>query len=64
MIQLSHEKNLHLSSAKQLEFTNKEPGQAETATGDVLYRKLFLKISQNAQELTCARVSFLIKSQA
>ena len=61
MIQLSHEKNLHLSSAKQLEFTNKELGQAETA---VLYRKLFLKISQNAQEMTCARVSFLIKSQA
>ena len=27
-------------------------------------RKMFLKISQNSQESTCARVSFLIKSQA
>ena len=27
-------------------------------------KKLFLKISQNSQENTCARVSFLIKLQA
>ena len=27
-------------------------------------KKVFLKISQNSQEKTCARVSFLIKLQA
>ena len=30
----------------------------------VLCKKVFLKISQNSQENTCARVSFLIKFQA
>ena len=30
----------------------------------VLEKKVFLKISQNSQENTCARVSFLIKLQA
>ena len=29
----------------------------------VLYKKMFYKISQNSQENTCARVSFLIKLQ-
>ena len=33
----------------------------EAATGVVLYKKMFLKISQNSQENTCARVSFLIE---
>ena len=28
---------------------------------DVLYKKVFLTISQNSQENTCARVSLLIK---
>ena len=37
---------------------------SEAATRDVLYKKVFLKISQNSQENTCARVSFLIKLQA
>ena len=36
----------------------------EAATGGVLYKKVFLKISQNSWENTCARVSFLIKLQA
>ena len=36
----------------------------ETATGDVLQEKVFLEISQNSQEKTCARASFLIKLQA
>ena len=36
----------------------------EAATGSVLSKKVFLKISQNSQENTCARVSFLIKLQA
>ena len=33
----------------------------EAATRGVLYNKVFLEISQNSQENTCARVSFLIK---
>ena len=36
---------------------------SEAATRGVLYKKVFLKISQNSQENTCARVSFLIKLQ-
>ena len=36
----------------------------EAATGGILQKKVFLKISQNSQENTCARVSFLIKLQA
>ena len=31
--------------------------------GSVLHEKVFLEISQNSQENTCARVIFLIKSQ-
>ena len=33
----------------------------EAATRGVLWKKVFLKILQNSQENTCARVSFLIK---
>ena len=36
----------------------------ETATRVVLHENVFLEISQNLQENTCARVSFLIKLQA
>ena len=36
----------------------------EAATGDVLLKKVLLKISQNSQENTYARVAFLIKLQA
>ena len=36
----------------------------ETATRGVLCKKVFLEISQNSQENTCPRVSFLIKLQA
>ena len=36
----------------------------ETAIGVVLLKEVFLKISINSQENTCARVSFLIKLQA
>ena len=35
----------------------------EAATRGVLFKKVFLEISQNSQENTCARVSFLIKLQ-
>ena len=37
---------------------------SEAATRDVLYENVYLEISQNSQENTCARVSFLIKLQA
>ena len=36
----------------------------ESATGGVPYEKVFLEISQNSLENTCARDSFLIKVQA
>ena len=36
----------------------------EAATRGVLQEKVFLGISQNSQENTCDRVSFLIKLQA
>ena len=36
----------------------------EAATEGVLQKKVFLEISQNSQENTCARVSFLMKLQA
>ena len=38
--------------------------RTEAATRGVLCKKVFLEISQNSQENTCARVSFLIKLQA
>ena len=31
---------------------------SETATGGILYKKLFLEISQNSQENTCVGVPF------
>ena len=34
----------------------------EAATKSVLCKKMFLEISQNSQENTCTRVSFLIKA--
>ena len=36
----------------------------EVATGGVLWKKVFLEISQNLLENTCARDSFLMKLQA
>ena len=36
----------------------------QAATEGVLQEKVFLEISQNSQENTCARVSFLINWQA
>ena len=39
-------------------------GETEAATGGVLYKKVFLDISLNSLENTCARVSFLITFQA
>ena len=37
--------------------------RSEAATRGVLWKNVFLEISQNLQESTCARVSFLIKLQ-
>ena len=37
--------------------------QSEVATEGVLLKNVFFKISQNSQENTCARVSFLTKLQ-
>ena len=42
--------------AQDLEFKD-----AEAATRGVLWKKVFLEISQNSQENTCARVSFFNK---
>ena len=36
---------------------------SEASTGGVLWKKMFLKISQNSQGITCAKVSFLINLQ-
>ena len=36
----------------------------EAATGSVLLEKVLLEMSQNSQENTCGKVSFLIKLQA
>ena len=36
---------------------------SETVIRGVLWKKVILEISQNSQENTCARVSFLIKLQ-
>ena len=37
---------------------------SEAATGGVLLEKVFLEISQNSQESTSGKVSFLVKLQA
>ena len=38
----------------------KDKGNTEAATEGVLWRKVFLEISQNSQENTCTIASFLI----
>ena len=37
---------------------------SEAATGDVLWKKVLLKSSQNSQKNTCVGVTFFIKLQA
>ena len=46
------------------EQVNQCPQYVETATRGVPCKKVFVKISQNSQEITCARVSFQMKLQA
>ena len=49
-------------SIMYMEAVIRRPGEpTEAATGGALWKKVFLEISQNSQENTCARVSFLIK---
>ena len=45
-------------------YNNNNNFYTEAATASVLWENVFLEISQNPQENTCARVSFLIKLQA
>ena len=44
------------------EVLNHDIINSEVATGVVLKEKVFWEISQNSQENSCARISFLIKS--
>ena len=39
-------------------------GAQERATGDATQEKVLLEFSENSQEKTCARASFLIRLQA
>ena len=52
------------SSNKRYYLFKKRMRVTEATTGGVLLKKVFLKISKNSQENTCARVSFLIKLHA
>ena len=45
-------------------FCLKNARSSEAVVQSCSVKKVFLKISQNSQEITCARVSFLIKLQA
>ena len=47
----------------QFAIYNKIWQPAKAGTGDVLWKKEFLKIPQNSQENTCARASFSTKFQ-
>ena len=54
---------MKIESAENLSYTSILFTE-EAATRGVLCKKVFLEISQNSQENTCVRVSFLIKLQA
>ena len=60
-----HEKmslnNLIINITKVKNNEKEIAGNNEAATGGALKEKVFLEISQNSQEKTCARVSILIK---
>ena len=49
---------------KSIKLSNLAHDNGEAAIGGVLWEKVFLEISQNLLEKTCARVSFLTKLQA
>ena len=48
----------------QPEVSPKNAGTFRSSRPEVFVKKVFLKISQNLQENTCTRASFLIKLQA
>ena len=49
---------------KSIKLSNLAYDNGEAATGDALWEKVFLEISQNSLEKTSARVAFLTKLQA
>ena len=65
-IYLKHQETLQTTLTMESNYLLAKPALPilEAATKGVLCKKLFLEISQNSQENTCARVSFLIKMQA
>ena len=58
------QKKTFTNGLQKLDSENLGIQEVTTATRGVLYKKVFLEISQNSQENTCTRVSFLIKLQA
>ena len=60
---ISNTKKLKSCLHGQITETRGWKKSTEAATGGVLWTKVFLTVSQNSQENTCARVSFLIKLQ-
>ena len=58
-----HARNFSLQSwvYNKREFLQIKLQKPEQATGGVLEKNVFLEISQNSQEKTCARASFFIK---
>ena len=55
---------IHTFASCKAFFNSRSLVEGEAATRGVLCKKVFLEISQNSQENTCARVSFLINLQA
>ena len=65
LLQCRKKSNLNSSIKLSFQETNtQETLKSEAATTGVLCKTVFFEISQNSQENTCARVSFLIKLQA
>ena len=54
---------IKVSNQHCLKLYLKKIDMIEAATGGVLQEKAFLEISQNSQEITCARTSFSINLQ-
>ena len=54
-------KMFFLTSFAQYRLRLRDKVFTEAATRGVLFKKAFLEISQNSQENTCSRVSFLMK---
>ena len=59
-----HNYTLHKELNKNFQKLDGSLGGAEAVAQRCSVKKMFLEISQNSQENTCARPSFLIKLQA